>query len=424
MPLTRTHIFIADEVPTASQLNAEFNAICNKFSANITAGDLDPNAITTSDRYVNAALYSTIREAVDAAATLSLDVWIPAGSYVSDSEPITIPSGMSVYGVGADQVAITPTSAYAYEYLFAIGANTIIEGVTIHEPTSVTSGITTYSSIRVSNASTSDILVSTAHIRRCVLDMHAGPTITSRSGINSTGIIAGAIVSDCVFIMTSNSAAVELSGVIFDQFTNAQISGCVFTGGMYHIKQRSMTPVVGRLEIRDCMFNLGDATAVTSNIAVAQSVIVQACILYLATNVAINIQGISGSIIGCSFIGNGHATNGVLTTTNSTLLLLGNSFDSATLIFTTSIIAGNKIRCAANITTGATIYNTYLYDTTYGKYWNDNQLFRLGDVFIWLRWHTTNNVNQLYFKQGAPPTSSNDGHAYVNLTAIGGSAAL
>lgn len=424
MPLTRTHVFIEDEVPTAAQLNAEFNAICNKFSANITAGDLDPNAITTSDRYVNAALYSTIREAVNAAAALGLNVWIPEGSYVSDSEPISVPSGMSIYGVGADKVSITPTSSYAYEYLFAVGINTVIEGITIKEPVSVAASITTYASIRVSSTSLSTIITSTTSIRRCVLYMHAGPVITNRYGINAIGIIAGLIIQDCVFVMTSNSSSIELIGIIFDQFTTAQVLGCVFTGGKYHIKQRLATPVIGNLEIKDCTFNLGDASAATTNVYTAQSVMIQACVFYIATNIAIDSQGASGNIFGCTFIGDGHATDGVINTVSSILLLLGNSFDSTTLIVKTSILIANKIRCAANITTGIALSNQFIYDVTYGKYWSDNQLLRLGDVFVWLRWNTTSSINQLYFKQGTPPTNSTDGQAYVNLTNLTGAIPL
>lgn len=408
MPLNRAHVFSDAEIPTAANINAEFNNICSKFSSNITAGDLDPSAIAISERYINAALYSTIREAVDAAYAAGLDVWVPEGTYDSDSEPINVPPGVNIDGAGSDKVTITPPASYAFNYLFSVSSNSRISGITITEPSSYDAILTSFAMIAISSGTTSTSAQANVRIDRVRFDLDSGLAINERAGVNCIGVLAGLSVTNCTFAMTDAGATAY--GIVFDSLYTALINGCAFTDGDTAIKQRTTVPSAGEIRIADCVFSSIASTV----IEVACAMQIDSCLFYISSTTAISTYGYTCTVINSLFDGSGHVTNGVIAIQDTRLLLVGCRFNSTTLIMYNR--SQGTYRAIGSTFASAVLDSSPTYDNVYGKYYNSNRLLRLGDVFVWIYYHTTSSKNRLAFKQASLPTSKSDHHAYAELT--------
>lgn len=425
MPLNRINVWQDDDVPTPAELNAEFNNIVNKFSANITAGDISDDILSVDSTVVNASSYSTIKEAVIAATNAGKNLMIPPGTYNSDTQPIEIPGTMKVIGAGAELVTIIPASGYAHNSFFRItGADVTVSGINF-VCGNLSSGTVLHNVIEINTSASTSIV-----IEKCTFDYQQ----VNAGLYRMISIITGSAwedlvrIQECEFGVSVAAAGNRTTEAVYIETSyRTLIERCYFEGYSYHIHASNMRS--GR--IQDCQFRRGLDTALAMDIegnVTIESNYFYSSALFASTGLG-RIIALRSLADGTSTLRNNHFMySGSFTNDpDHAIYLFGNiaAYDNFCRIaspgFDTAFIkyegqgATYRTYVTRNaVQDGETYSGDVFWTRQYGKTYDDTGLFRMGDVWIWLHW--TGTTNYLRFKQGSVPNTATDDHARIALT--------
>lgn len=425
--LNRVHVFSNDELPTAELLNDEFNNICDKFDGNITADDLEMSTIPVSSKYINGSLYASIAGAVAAASALNLDVWLPAGTYATDSEPIIIPAGMSIEGSHVNTVIITPKTGYAHPAFFIISGDHVrLANLTLNSPATWGTTSTEYAAIKIITADTTELNLGIV-IKNVVINVDTPvPSGVTNSCILISNDVNGVEIDSCT--LNADASSILMYPIQIYTVSNILITNSKINYGRILIMSVLTAGYVGQIIVRNCNFTSGAVTTyfIDSNCGG----LIEGCRFYIhagnTTQLAyIRQYGVPGQVLEWS---------NCVCQCNETLHppYVFTGAKSSTLIRNIALIGtGTYTYVVHSFLSGIDALVCTLYNNTFSrvsnvgsnvllepdpmftKLWNGLRPLRLDDVYVWL--YNDGTFNYLCFKQGAVPTSGTDFHAYVKM---------
>lgn len=429
MALNRVHIFKDDEILTADNLNAEFNNLVLKFDGNIVAEDINVSTLPASERYIDASFYSTLSEAVEAAISTKLHLWIPAGTYTNDFSPIVLPEGFVVEGSGKDKVTIKPHTDFNSDSLFIISGNNVsIRGITFEDPSSWNSLLTKYAHVRISM--TNGIGVNSGiNLNDINFNITTStPVGLLRSHLAMSGTSGGITIDNCDF-NGDDTPGRTMDNVHIESFTNVRFKNCSFTNGRSSIRSLLTGGYVGFISVQDCVFNGGGS--MTEFFLLTCGGLIEACQFYISNSNTIQLRCIYvNSLPNCVLT----IDNCIINNTNTLhppyiveglkgSVLLRNIALIGAGTYTYTVAAPSAV--LGDFT--ATAYNNEFErvdtfdplvrvqaDPIFTKLWNSSRLLVLDDVYVWISYVST--INYLRFKQGSPPTADDDYDAQIAMT--------
>lgn len=427
MPLYRVKTWGTDESPTAADLNAEFDNIIGKFSANITAGDIADDVLEVDATLINATSYDTIQDAINAALSAGKNVFIPPGTYSSDTRTIEVPANVVIKGAGASLVTIRPASNFLQSaFIRFTGTNSGMEGVTIDCFNLHTNNY----GIRMVEVDTQE--EAQVYLSRCRFTQSSiyAADITMLYIATSSASRDGVRVTDCEFEGLNNTGNVY--GIRVPTTYRLIIDRCRFKD----LKTRSIWIENGfHVRVSHCRWERTDEAY--SNLVYARGLLLFENNVFLSIcDFSIANQGayvylesyISTLVIlrTCQFSYSGIITENPLYAAR----LKGNvaaetnygaagtaGFDFG-FIFYDSISQGQNhahVRC--NVVNTGPLYaadGSEIYSDQFDKEYNGRKMFSLDDVFMWMTF--TGTTNYLRFKQGTAPSNALDDHARIALT--------
>lgn len=429
MPLNRVKVWDDDDVPTADDLNAEFDNICSKFSNNITPGDADTSSMVDAARFIDASDYTTLTEAIAAADAADKDLWIPSGEYGADTTPIVVPANMRVTGAGPGEVTIQPASGYAYPHFFILGNNSepvsnVLEGFTLVPPDSY-GAISAFTFIRVQSYvdGRNNVLIENIDID---LDSDAsvertGIYLSSMDTDNNPLGVEGCIIRNCNIYAEESDAGTSY-GIQVLSCTHFLVEHCVFTSMVYPFYTASIS-VKSCGMIQHCVFKTYDVCIKTMRLYRN---------IYAVFNYIEYMQAADSDHIGIELIEDGNRVEynhfnasaydpgtygiycGVYASYRTTIRHngsndTGHAFGSAFIY-----MRYDGAELGFNYSLASTVYGGgYVGRARFTKTWNGYEPLVMDDVVVWL--YYTGTTNYLNFKKGVP-SSATDADAYIVLS--------